>query len=334
MASLEEIRKKLLEQENRRSGNSTKKTSFDNVVFPFWNMGNGDESTVRFLPDGDNSNTYFWVEKQMINIPFSGVVGGDSETANKEIIVSVPCVEMWGEQCPIHQEVRPWYKQSDEQLKELANVYWKKRTYMFQGFVRKTKMAEDSVPENPIRKFLFKPQVFNLIKTIILDQDVQYSPTHYEQGFDFYLAKGTKGNWADYSTSRWARSASALTQEERDAIDKYGLFNLSETLPKKPTPQELAAIYEMFTVSLDGGKYDPERWGQFYRPRGLDFAQKQETQAKSSKVDANDDDIPFTPEVKPVSVSVTPAPAQEVETSAGKTQSAQDILAALRNRNK
>lgn len=344
MASLEEIRKKLQEQEGRKAGSGNKKTNFDNTVFPFWNMGTGDESTVRFLPDGNPENTYFWEERQLINIPFSGIVGGDADTLNKEITVSVPCMEMWGEQCPIHQEIRPWYKQPDEQLKELANVYWKKRTYLFQGLVRKSKLAEDA-PENPIRKFWFKPQVFNLVKTIILDPEVTHSPTHYEQGFDFYLTKTTKGSWADYSTSRWARGASSLTEEERAAIQKYSLFNLSESLPKKPTPQEVAAMYDMFTASLDGAKYDPEKWGMFYKPRGVDFSQKNENQQKTSvsvpaQIDRSDDDsdqIPFTKEPV-VSVSVPSTTTTEVPTTTASVsqpaQSAKDILDALRNRNK
>jgi hypothetical protein len=340
MASLEEIRKKLQEQEGRKAGQGNKKNNFDNTVFPFWNMGTGDESTVRFLPDGDQNNTYFWAERQLINIPFSGIIGGE----DKEVTVSVPCVEMWGEQCPVHQEIRPWYKQPDEQLKQLANVYWKKRTYLFQGFVRKSKLAEEA-PENPIRKFWFKPQVFNLIKTIILDPEVTHSPTHYEQGFDFYLTKTTKGAWADYSTSRWARGASALTEEERNAITTHSLFNLCDSLPKKPTPQEVAAIYDMFTASLDGAKYDPEKWGQYFRPRGVDFSQKSENQQQSAPVSVQvpaqinktdeSDEIPFNTQPEPVvNVAVQTTQSNEVPTTVTKpVQSAKEILDALRNRN-
>lgn len=339
MASLEEIRKKLQEQEGRRAGapNKQKNSNLDNTVFPFWNMGTGDESIIRFLPDGDNTNTYFWAERQLINIPFSGVIGAGSEYENKEVVVSVPCVEMWGDQCPVHQEIRPWYKQNDPELEKLANVYWKKRTFLFQGLVRKSKLAEEA-PENPIRKFWFKPQLFNLIKTIILDPEVMYSPTHYDNGLDFYLTKTKKGEWADYSTSRWARSTSPLTEEERNAIEKFGLFNLSESMPKKPSQQELTAIYEMFAASLDGAKYDPEKWGAYYRPKGLDSNQRQQesnsvsvpvSKPVVSQQPETDDEIPFTKEV------VTPVVSASVESKAPeKTQSAQDILAALRNRTK
>jgi len=56
MASLAEIRAKLKEQENRSSGGNT---GGDNAIYPFWNMKEGDQATLRFLPDGDDSNTSF-----------------------------------------------------------------------------------------------------------------------------------------------------------------------------------------------------------------------------------------------------------------------------------
>ena len=55
MATLAEIRAKLKEQESRTSGNSS--SGGDNAIYPFWNLKEGEQSTVRFLPDGDDTNT-------------------------------------------------------------------------------------------------------------------------------------------------------------------------------------------------------------------------------------------------------------------------------------
>lgn len=331
MHSLEEIRNKIKEMENKKSYSPKSKTNFDNSSFPFWNMADGDESTVRFLPDGDSNNTLFWVERQLMNIPFSGVEGDPSQPA---VTVTVPCIEMFGEKCPIHQEIRPWYNQDDEELKKLASVYWKKRTFLFQGFVRKTKLVEDPAAESPIRKFWFKPQVFNLVKTIIMDPDVQYSPVHYEQGFDFYLSKGKKGTWADYSGSRWARGATPLTEEERQAIETHGLYNLSQLLPEKPDAERLKVMFDMFNVSVDGGKYDPAKWGSYYSPRGFTAQSKPQVQvpANINSTTAPDEDesssIPFD---MPVTKVETPTPV-EAQPSTAAPQSANDILAMIRNR--
>ena len=67
---------------------------------------------MRFLPDADSSNSFFWIERQVIKLPFNGVKG---DINSKQVTVQVPCVEMFGENCPVLAEVRPWYK--DETLK-------------------------------------------------------------------------------------------------------------------------------------------------------------------------------------------------------------------------
>lgn len=70
MATLAEIRAKLQAQE-LKSGEG--RPAGDNGIYPFWNLEQGKDSTVRFLPDGDSSNTFFWVERAMIKLPFAGI---------------------------------------------------------------------------------------------------------------------------------------------------------------------------------------------------------------------------------------------------------------------
>ena len=59
MASLADIRARLAAQENKASGSTFQG---DNAIFPHWNINEGDTATVRFLPDGDTSNPFFWIE--------------------------------------------------------------------------------------------------------------------------------------------------------------------------------------------------------------------------------------------------------------------------------
>ena len=130
MATLADIRNKLKEQEVRSSGNN-KTSGGDNAIYPFWNLKEGEQSTVRFLPDGDSNNTFFWRERLMIKLPFNGIKG---ETDSKPVQVQVPCMEMYGDSCPILSEVRGWFK--DPNLEDMGRKYWKKRSYIFQGFVK------------------------------------------------------------------------------------------------------------------------------------------------------------------------------------------------------
>ena len=265
MASLAEIRARLAAQENKSQNGGTRPQS-DNAIYPHWNISEGSNATVRFLPDADESNEWgFWVERQIIKLPFNGVKGDPNV---KQITVQVPCVEMYGENCPVLAEVRPWYK--DDTLKDLANKYWKKRSYIFQGFVRTNPLGDDVTPANPIRRFIISPQIFTIIKSSLLDPEMENIPTDYVSGLDFNIKKSSKGGYADYSTSNWARKESPLTEAELAAIDAHGLYNLKDFLPKKPSEAELRIIKEMFEASVDGRPYDNDRWGAYYRPYGLE----------------------------------------------------------------
>lgn len=190
MASLAEIRAKLQEMESRGGGSLA---SRDNSVFPHWNIPEGSTARVRFLPDGDSKNTFFWVERAMIRLPFSGI---KNQVGSKPVMVQVPCVEMWNETCPILTEVRPWFK--DKSLEELGRKYWKKRSYIFQGFVRENPLSEDTAPENPIRRFVVSPSIYPIITAVLKDTEVEEMPTDFDRGLDFSITKTTKGQYADF----------------------------------------------------------------------------------------------------------------------------------------
>jgi hypothetical protein len=321
MASLADIRARLAAQENRSTQNYPQS---DGAIYPHWKMDEGATASIRFLPDADTNNSFFWVERQIIKLPFNGVKGDPNM---KQVTVQVPCVEMFGENCPVLAEVRPWYK--DETLKEMANKYWKKRSYIFQGFVRQNPIGDDATPANPIRRFVISPQIFQIIKSSLMDPEIEELPTDLMRGLDFNVRKTSKGGYADYGTSSWARKESALTEVEQAAIEAHGLFNLADFLPKKPSEAELRVIKEMFEASVDGRPYDNDKWGAYYRPYGL------EAPAGSTNSDDESDSAP----VAQASAPVQPAPApvqqetvQAAPASGPSSDKAQDILAMIRAR--
>jgi len=322
--TLAEIRAKLLSQENKGSGNTG---SFgDGTVYPHWNIKEGETARIRFLPDSDPKNNFFWVERAMIKLPFAGIKG---QADSKPVIVQVPCIEMWPDMgmCPILTEVRTWFK--DKDMEEMGRKYWKKKSYLFQGFVRENPMSDDKAPENPIRRFIISPQIFNLVKSALMDSELENLPTDYQNGLDFTVVKSAKGGYADYSTSKWSRKESAITADEADAIEKFGLFNLSDFLPKRPTAEDLVIMKEMFEASVNGEAYDTNKWGKHFKPAGMQTAS---------------DDVP-------ADSTTTSAPAAKVETVVEKTATtvetpvaekaapaggsrAEEILAQIRNRQK
>ena len=203
---------------------------------------------------------------------------------------------------------------------------------LYQGFVAENPINEDSTPENPIRRFIIGPQIFQIIKGALMDPELEELPTDYMKGVDFRIKKTSKGGYADYSTSQWSRRERALTEEEKAAIDTHGLYNLNDFLPKKPTDVEVKVIQEMFEASVDGEAYDPERWGQYFRAPGMSAPTGD---PNASKAPAAATPAP-TPAPEPVAETVAePAPAATTASATEdkpSSERANDILAMIRSR--
>ena len=343
MATLAEIRAKLQQQDNKR-------TDFvsDGGIYAHWNIPENTSARIRFLPDADTNNPYFWIERAMIKLPFAGIKG---QSDSKPTIVSVPCMEMWNETCPILAEVRPWFK--DKSLEEMGRKYWKKRSFLFQGFVRESPIKDDATPENPIRRFIINAQIMNLIKAALMDPEMEELPTDYLRGLDFVVSKTSKGagtnSYADYTTSKWSRKESALTEDEQGAIEKFGLFDLSTFLPNKPDAAALEIMKEMFEASVDGQPYDEAKWGAFFRPAGMAFKGDDKDAASTPAAKAAPKAAPapaakedWKEDAKAAAESLdddddsdagTTSVSAPVEAGAGSKR-AEDILAMIRNRQK
>jgi len=333
--SLADIRDQL-KKEAANEGKSTFVN--DNASYPFWQIPVDTTAKVRFCPDGDEANVEgFHVERLMINLEFSGVVGDPTKEFVK---LQVPCVEMYndGSSCPVQAEIKPWYK--DPAMEAQANKYWKKRSYIYQGFVlehpgfvdRNNNAMEDNTPENPIRRFVMNPGLHKKARSILLD-DLDAWPDDYEAGLDFNIRKTQDGKWASYDQSSWARKESALTAEQLAAIEEYGLSTLSDFLPRKPSDVDLKVIMEMFEASVDGEKYDPEKWAAYYRPWGVDKPEgatrddtTSSTTTSTPTKTTNDDEKP------PFDVEEPKKEAPVAESKGDSSDRAADILSKIRSR--
>ncbi len=332
MSKLTELRQKLKEAQEKSENKFSNSTDKSN--YAFWNIKDGDFSTVRFLPDGDDQSEFFWVDKMEIRLPFAGVRG----KSTKPVTVKVPCLQTYGEVCPVMEEIKPLWK-TDE---ETARLYYRKKSSIFHGFVRKDAivrkdgtLGEENIPENPIRKFVIGSQLFKLIHAGLLDPEMEDIPTDYMQGSDFNIYKTKKGEWADYATSRWSKKPSALTEAEAEAIEKFTLPKLSSYLPKKPSAEEMAVIMELFADSMSGNAYDLEKYGAFYRPYGIeeDANATPSTGAGTHTVKttvavetAKDDEVPFEADNK----IAQPTAVKEATTETKAKPNVQDLLAAIK----
>ncbi len=315
--SIEALRAKLREAATR---SENKKTTTggggDKASYPFWNTGVGQTSTIRFLPDGDTENPFFWVERQVIKLPFDGVVGGDYPT-NKQVEVTVPCIDMFGMSCPIIAATRHLWNGTDAD-KEIARTYYKKRSYIFQGLVVNSAFDETDSPENPIRRFVINKSIYDIVYASLLEPNFENLPTEYDGGRDFLIKKTQKGEWANYSTSSWSYSTRSLSETDRANIDKFGLFNLKEALGAVPTAEAIEGIKAMFDDSFNGRPFDMEAYGQFYRPytNRNDDATKKTVQEAATLAGQTD-----------TQTAATPAVSKETTSS---KQTAEDIITRLR----
>jgi hypothetical protein len=175
-----------------------------------------------------------------------------------------------------------------------------------------------------------------------MDPELEELPTDYNRGLDFNMKKTSKGGYADYSTSNWARKESPLTEAELAAIEAHGLFNLADFLPKKPSEAELRIIKEMFEASVDGRPYDAEKWGAYYKPWGLEVANSSRQDDDSDEFESRAAPAVRTQAPAPVAASTpvaesapwedeAPAAQSPVEVPAAKSN-ANDILAMIRSR--
>jgi hypothetical protein len=307
--SLEEIRAQLLAKQERQERAQNGGSFQSNEIFPFWNAPFDSTTLVRFLPDGNDDNTFFWEERQMIKMPFNGIKGEHSNP----VVVQVPCMEMYGASCPVLAQIRPLWK-GDEEDKKLASTYWKKKSYILQGFVVNAPFEEKDVPEFAIRRFILNSSIFKLISASLMDPEIEHSPVDIQNGLDFKLIKTQQGKWANYSTSTWARRPRPLTQGEIESLKEKGLYVLKDYLPKRPTEDEVRIIGEMFTASFNGLPYDGEKWGQAFRPFG--FKAPAEAEVESGTRSA-----PSTAKAKlPAEVADAPAPSASVNSALADLQ--------------
>lgn len=286
MSSIADLRAKLRESAAKADNNNqkTRKSSGgDNASFPFWNTPVGQTTTLRFVPDADPTNDYFWVKREVIKLPFAGVIGGDFPT-EKDVEVTVPCIDMFGMQCPIIAETRPWW--NDDAKKALARLYYKKKSWIFNGFVINSAIEEEEVPENPIRRFVINKSLYDIIYEALLDEELVDMPTDFNGGRDFSIKKTMKkspdGEWANYGTSKFAMNPRALSEVERAALDKYGSHNLKDALGAIPGADAIEAIKAMFHDSLAGNPFDMASFGQYYRPYGTSAGGSKTVPAQST----------------------------------------------------
>lgn len=319
------LSERLRTEQEKRVG-SGKKNSGDSASYAFWDMPDNTTATLRFLPDADPDNPFFWRKREVIRLPFAGQIGGDYPT-DQQVTVTVPCVDMFGDTCPIIAETRPWWKQGPEK-EALARMFYKKVSFLFQGFVVHSPFEEKEVPENPIRRFVINKSIYEIIEKSLMNPEMEDMPTDYQGGRDFKIAKNRKGEYANYSTSSWSFRTRALGETEMVAIEQHGLFNLMDFLGPRPDADGIQMIKEMFHDSLAGKPFDFAAYGRHYRAygaRGSQFGGDQDAVTSIAQSHSASPRVAEDAEEEPAAQSVVKPQAADILARIKAKQTAKQV---------
>ena len=259
-----------IDQLNAAFKKEESKGSRPNNYYPFWNMKEGEQAIVRFLPDADAENSMgFMVEKLMHTL----TINGDKK--------SVPCLKMFEEDCPICKVSSAYYKAED---KTNGKLYWRKKQHIVQALVVEDPLPADSdsgeTHEGKVRFIAIGYQLFNIIKETFESGELDEIPYAYDGGCDFIIKKTKQGDYPTYAVgSRFARKSTDLS-EDQVAFATDNMVNLSTLLPQHPGLEKVEAMLE---AALTGTSYNDES-GESKDDSGVNFVSKKDKEAAETPV--------------------------------------------------
>ena len=218
---------------------STNKPQAPSNYFPFFTMQDGEQSTIRFLPDKNSENPLgFLVEKRTHVLK----VNGRDKT--------VPCMKMYGKQCPICNVSSQYYNAGDRLN---GKKYYRKIAHIGQALIMQTtvvpKEGEDKF-EGTVRLVQISPQIHKVIQEAIMSGDLEAVPSDFEEGTNFIIKKDKQGDYSSYSFSKFAKRETALDEETIDYVLTQ-MKDLSELLPAEPPLEEVEAWLEADMTGTD-----------------------------------------------------------------------------------
>jgi hypothetical protein len=222
---------------------SEQRSNLPNNYYPFWLMKNGQKAVVRFLPDRDENNVRgFLVEKVFHNLTING---------QKK---NVPCLSMYGEDCPICKVSQDYYKLKDETN---GKKYWRKKQYIAQVLVVEDPLPADETSgenhEGKVRFVSLGYQLYTIIKDAFASDELEAVPYDFEDGYDFIIKKSEQGNYSTYVVGSKFKGSPRPLSEEELAIVEEGMIELATLLPKNPGDVKVQAL---LNADLNGESVD------------------------------------------------------------------------------
>lgn len=215
------------------------------LFFNFWKAPVDSVSTVRYLPDADEENPMgFLVE----NLAHELTINGKRER--------VPCLKMYGEDCPICTLSQKYYdEKSPEHNEALGKKYYRKKSYIGQVLVIDTQIEHDQ--DQLVKLIEFGPKIFKQIQASFSSGDFEEAPYELKGGYNFRIKKSKSGEYADYGTSSFSPKQSDVAD---DIIETMNLYNLADYRTPRVSRDVLEA---MLLADQTGGSFaDSDKNGE------------------------------------------------------------------------
>lgn len=290
-------------QEGAREG-------FSNKYYPFWNMKPGQRAIIRFLPDRDDTNVRgFLAEK----VTHKLMINGQEKT--------VPCMSMYGEDCPVCKVSQDYYKVND---KINGKKYWRKKQYIAQALIVEDPLPADKdtgeTHQGQVRHIALGYQLYNIIKEAFASEDdaLEASPDDFNEGYDFIIKKTEQGEYSTYTMGTKFHSKQRALSDDELLTAEEGMIELKTLLPKNPGVEKVRA---MLNADLNGEDYQDGSGGDAPQKPAM------RTPAPAARRQAEDDEEFETPSA-PAPRATPAAPAA----SEGGSSDVDAMLAAIRAR--
>ena len=215
--------------------------SKQNNYYAFYSIPDDAQARLRFLPDANPDNSLgFLIEK----VSHTLLVNGEKKT--------IPCLSQYGDACPVCKVSKDYYDAGD---KDSGKKYYKSRQYLGQVLVLEDPMVDPKIENSAgkVRLVQLGYSLFNIIKATFEAGELDELPCAFEGGTDFIIKKTKKGEYADYTLSKFSRKSSDLDEDTQAMVTPL-LVDLATLLPKKP---DLKFVNSLLEAALTGKIHAP-----------------------------------------------------------------------------
>lgn len=253
-------------------------------LFKLWTIQPGNSVYIRFFPDPDENNPVYWRPKAYHRLQFTAIRQPDGTLTYPErpVNVDVPgwnCKAneaannnlskdylLYSVDDPVQKMIKDLFN-GDDASKELYRKLKVKTQYMMYGIITRY----DAQPEfvGKAYRFIVVPQLFDIIRDNLSDEDYSTAPCDVNFGYDFKVTMSKQGEFNDYKSSKFTPQSKyyAVTDEMNAEFASHHFKPLQEWLMKVPTPEQSATIEKMTQAVMTNEPFEAA-WANDYVPYG------------------------------------------------------------------